>query len=92
MERANRLVYRCYESVPLQPEPIAPEAPAIELDDGEVVPDALSEPQLPSEASSCPKCSEPMVLRTAQAGSRAGESFWGCGNFPGCHGILTVTP
>ncbi len=78
--------------VPANPEPLAPAAPAIELDESEAVPDVPLEPQLPSGTPSCPRCSEPMVLRTAQAGSRAGESFWGCSNFPGCHGILTVTP
>lgn len=77
--------------VPAKPEPVAPEAPGIELDESEAVADVPVEPQLPSGMPSCPRCSEPMVLRTAQAGSRAGESFWGCSDFPRCHGILTVT-
>jgi restriction system protein len=34
----------------------------------------------------CPKCSAPMVLRTAKSGSRKGESFWGCSRFPECRG------
>jgi very-short-patch-repair endonuclease len=76
--------------MPASPEPIAPEARSIELDDGEAVSDVTIEPQFPSAAPSCPRCSEPMVLRTAQAGSRAGESFWGCRSFPACRGILAT--
>jgi len=32
----------------------------------------------------CPKCDEPMMLRTASKGGRKGERFWGCGNYPRC--------
>lgn len=35
----------------------------------------------------CPKCGSSMVKRTAKSGSNAGNSFWGCSNFPGCRGI-----
>ena len=35
----------------------------------------------------CPKCGSPMVLRTAKRGSRRGTQFWGCSNYPRCHGI-----
>jgi very-short-patch-repair endonuclease len=76
--------------MPAEPEPVAPEVPVIDLDVSEPVADVASEPQFAPETPSCPRCSEPMVLRTAQAGSRAGESFWGCSRFPGCHGILTA--
>ena len=31
----------------------------------------------------CPKCNEPMLLRTAKA---SGKQFWGCRNFPKCDG------
>ncbi len=34
----------------------------------------------------CPKCGAPMVLRTAQRGSHAGQQFWGCSRFPSCRG------
>jgi restriction system protein len=34
----------------------------------------------------CPKCSKPMVLRTAKQGSNAGSSFWGCVDYPACRG------
>ncbi|QSX32169.1 DUF2726 domain-containing protein [Shewanella avicenniae] len=36
----------------------------------------------------CPKCGEPMVLRTAKSGSNAGHEFWGCSAFPKCRCIL----
>lgn len=33
---------------------------------------------------SCPKCGTKMVHRTAGKGRDAGESFWGCANYPRC--------
>ncbi len=36
----------------------------------------------------CPKCGAPMVLRTAQRGSHAGQQFWGCSQFPRCRATL----
>lgn len=36
------------------------------------------------EAPLCPDCGIPMVLRTASRGPHAGESFYGCPNFPDC--------
>jgi hypothetical protein len=36
----------------------------------------------------CPKCGCAMILRTAKSGSNQGEKFWGCSNYPKCHGIL----
>ena len=38
----------------------------------------------------CPKCNEPMVLRTARQGSNAGNQFWGCSAFPKCRGIVAI--
>jgi len=40
-----------------------------------------------TDAPACPKCGSSMVMRTAKSGSNAGNSFWGCSNFPGCRGI-----
>jgi len=40
---------------------------------------------------SCPQCNAPMVLRTAQKGSNAGKSFWGCSHYPDCRGIRQLT-
>ena len=34
----------------------------------------------------CPKCGSPMVLRTARRGRNAGNSFWGCSDYPNCSG------
>ena len=32
----------------------------------------------------CPRCQHGLVLRTAAKGSKAGQKFWGCSNFPRC--------
>jgi restriction system protein len=41
--------------------------------------------QLPEPgAPSCPACGKPMVRRAAKAGSKAGQSFWGCSSYPRC--------
>lgn len=39
-------------------------------------------------APRCPNCGGQMVLRTAKAGPNPGERFWGCSNYPKCHGIV----
>jgi predicted RNA-binding Zn-ribbon protein involved in translation (DUF1610 family) len=36
----------------------------------------------------CPKCGSEMVLRTARSGTNRGGKFWGCSNYPKCHGIV----
>jgi restriction system protein len=41
----------------------------------------------PSEAPSCPQCGSKMVLRDAKRGAYAGQSFWGCSQYPRCSGI-----
>lgn len=48
-----------------------------------------SAPHEPATASvpACPVCRREMVLRHAKQGSRAGESFWGCRQFPKCRGV-----
>jgi len=35
----------------------------------------------------CPRCSGPMVRRTAKSGENAGKEFWGCIKFPACRGV-----
>jgi restriction system protein len=35
----------------------------------------------------CPKCGEPMALRTARKGATAGSQFWGCCGYPKCRGV-----
>lgn len=32
----------------------------------------------------CPKCGSEMVLRTVKTGEKAGQTFWGCSQFPKC--------
>lgn len=41
-----------------------------------------------SIAPICPRCSSPMVKRTAKKGKLAGNKFWGCSRFPQCRGII----
>lgn len=43
-----------------------------------------------SSVPSCPKCGKPMRQRTARTGPHAGESFWGCTDYPECKGIRSV--
>lgn len=39
----------------------------------------------------CPKCGEPMVLRTAKRGTNTGNQFWGCSTYPKCRAIQNAT-
>lgn len=36
----------------------------------------------------CPRCGREMVKRQARHGKYAGQSFWGCPNYPTCRGIV----
>ncbi len=38
----------------------------------------------------CPQCGVQMTLRTAKTGRSAGQSFWGCSDYPQCRGIVAV--
>jgi len=40
----------------------------------------------------CPRCGQPMVLRTARRGSHEGERFWGCPDYPRCRGVRAYGP
>lgn len=40
----------------------------------------------------CPRCSGPMVERTARRGEKAGETFWGCREYPACRGTRPMRP
>ena len=40
----------------------------------------------------CPKCDQPMVLRTARRGANAGNQFWGCSKYPRCRGVVPYEP
>lgn len=37
-------------------------------------------------APQCPLCGKPMLRRTIQRGSRQGQQFWGCSDYPKCNG------
>jgi hypothetical protein len=59
-------------------------------------PETIEEPPRETDASAgqppfCPKCGVPMVLRTARRGSRQGESFYGCPNYPQCREIYRLS-
>lgn len=38
----------------------------------------------------CPKCQAPMVLRKSTKGAKAGQSFYGCANYPNCREIIPL--
>lgn len=40
--------------------------------------------------TSCPKCSSPLVLRTAKSGANAGAPFYGCSKYPACRYVGKV--
>lgn len=48
--------------------------------------DRTDRSDLLTTAPNCPTCGEPMVLRTARKGARAGSQFWGCAAYPECNG------
>lgn len=37
----------------------------------------------------CPRCGAQMTKRKATRGNNVGKEFWGCSNFPKCHGIIS---
>jgi len=48
-----------------------------------------SDPPGPA-APNCPLCRQPLVLRTAKQGPKAGSQFWGCSAYPNCKGTLPL--
>jgi len=49
-------------------------------------PSQPTDPKIPS----CPGCGGQMTLRSAKTGKNAGNSFWGCTNYPECKGIVSI--
>jgi restriction system protein len=41
----------------------------------------------PTNSTTCPKCSSPMVKRSAKKGPNLGNEFLGCSSFPKCRHI-----
>lgn len=42
------------------------------------------------EIPACPQCSQPMALRTAKTGAKAGQQFWGCTAYPDCKATIPL--
>ncbi len=42
--------------------------------------------EAPSALPLCPRCSQPLLKRTARSGANAGSEFWACSTFPRCRG------
>lgn len=38
----------------------------------------------------CPKCSGEMIQRIAKKGTRQGQPFFGCSQFPKCRGVVNI--
>ena len=38
----------------------------------------------PSAERQCPKCGNPLLVRTFKSGAKVGQQFWGCSAFPKC--------
>lgn len=49
-----------------------------------LVPSAPSVPPVATGTLTCPKCGVPLVERVARKGPNAGQSFFGCPNYPKC--------
>jgi len=52
-------------------------------------PDPANQSDL-SKIPKCPQCGALMALRTAKTGKNAGQSFWGCTQYPDCKGTQPV--
>ena len=81
----ERLVVRRLS--PFEESPTAPIQPS---------PAPVTRPQEPpvesakSMSPTCPKCASEMMLRRVKKGARAGQSLWGCRQYPQCRAILPV--
>ena len=45
--------------------------------------------KMPELEPLCPICSKQMILRTAKKGKNAGNTFWGCSQYPNCRGVVS---
>lgn len=50
---------------------------------------AAPEPEQP-HTPSCPQCNAPMIKRTARRGVKAGNTFWGCSDYPRCRAVVNM--
>ena len=54
---------------------------------GAIASNRAQERKIDSEPSlACPTCGSEMKLRIARKGPNAGNEFWGCSQYPKCHG------
>lgn len=51
---------------------------------------ALVRPVSPTADPVCPRCNSAMVQRTAKRGANAGKVFYGCVQYPRCHGVVNI--
>lgn len=52
--------------------------------------DSRREQSAESGAPSCPQCGKPMLRRTIQRGTKQGQQFWGCSDYPKCNGTRNI--
>lgn len=62
---------------------LAPHLQSLKVDTAQALVAAIVAPSSPV----CPKCAVPMVRRVAKKGQNAGQSFFGCPNYPRCREI-----
>lgn len=43
-----------------------------------------------AQSPPCPQCDAPMMQRRAKRGANAGNTFWGCSNYPRCQGTRAL--
>ena len=55
-----------------------------------VISEVTEEKTPESDVLKCPRCGNPLVLRTATRGERAGTQFYGCSNYPKCKYIQNI--
>lgn len=80
------------EGEPRSTDPAQSNAPAPhETEMPEPPSEAPSQPARTEKVPRCPKCGQPMVLRTVQKeGPYQGRQFWGCASYPRCRGVRDV--
>ena len=54
--------------------------------------EALARQSVQEGSPTCPICGAPMIMKTAQRGTRAGKRFWSCSNYQsnGCRGTRNI--
>ena len=58
-------------------------------DQEELMDEIEEEEEMPELEPLCPICSQKMIKRTARKGKNAGNTFWGCSQFPNCRGVIS---